>query len=333
MENTKLTAKDFASTLPVKWCPGCGDFAILNQIQKVMAGMGLPHEKYAVISGIGCSSRFPYYVNTYGFHSIHGRACAIASGVKLSNPELAVWVITGDGDGLSIGGNHMMHSIRRNIGLKIVLFNNRIYALTKGQASPTTLMGAKTKSSPMGTIDYPFNPARFAAGLDCTFVARGIDTDMACTTAILERAAAHKGTAFVEILQKCVPFTDKEFDVFKDPENKDDLLLRVEHGKPLVFGKNRNKGIVFNGLKAEILEFKSGSVPSEVAVYDETNAEMAYLISGFQPPESPLPLGVFRAAEKPSYEELYYAQVAAVGDTKDNELETLLSGPDAWETK
>ena len=246
MENAKLTAKDFASTLPVKWCPGCGDFAILNQLQKVMAGMGLPHEKYVVVSGIGCSSRFPYYVNTYGFHSIHGRACAIATGVKLSNPELAVWVITGDGDGLSIGGNHTMHSIRRNIGLKIVLFNNRIYALTKGQASPTTQLGAKTKSSPMGTIDFPFNPARFAIGLDCTFVARGIDTDMAGTTAILERAAKHKGTTFVEILQKCVPFTDKEFDALKDPENKEDSVLRVTHGKPLVFGKNKDKGIAFN---------------------------------------------------------------------------------------
>ena len=333
MENTKLTAKDFASTLPVKWCPGCGDFAILNQIQKTMAGMCLPHEKYAVVSGIGYSSRFPYYVNTYGFHSIHGRACAVASGVKLSNPELSVWVITGDGDGLSIGGNHMLHSIRRNIGLKIVLFNNRIYAMTKGQASPTTLMGAKTKSTPMGTIDYPFNPARLAVGLDCTFVARGIDTDIPGTSAILERAARHNGTAFVEIMQKCLPFTDKEFDVLKDPEKKDDLLLRVAHGKPLVFGKNKNKGIAFRNFRPEILEFKSGDVPDAVAVYDETSAEMAYLISGLQAPEFPVPLGVFRAAVKPSYEQLYYEQVAAIGDTKDNELETLLSGPDAWEVK
>ena len=333
MENTKLTAKDFASTLPVKWCPGCGDFAILNQIQKAMAGMGLPHEKYAVVSGIGCSSRFPYYVNTYGFHSIHGRACAVASGVKLSTPELAVWVVTGDGDGLSIGGNHMLHSIRRNIGLKIVLFNNRIYAMTKGQASPTTLRGAKTKSTPMGTIDFPFNPARFAAGLDCTFVARGIDTDIPGTGAILERAARHNGTAFVEVLQKCLPFSDKEFDVFKDPEKKEDLLIRIEHGKPLVFGRNRDKGIAIRNFRAEIIEFKPGSIPDSVAVYDETNAEMAYLVSGFQAPEFPLPLGVLRAEKKPSYEELYYEQVAAIGDTKDNELESLLSGPDAWEVK
>ena len=333
MENTKLTAKDFASTLPVKWCPGCGDFAILNQLQKAMAGMGLPHEKYVVVSGIGCSSRFPYYVNTYGFHSIHGRACAVASGVKLSNPGLAVWVVTGDGDGLAIGGNHMLHAIRRNIGLKIVLFNNRIYAMTKGQASPTTLLGTKTRSSPMGTIDYPLNPVRFATGLDCTFVARGIDTDMAGNAAIFERAAKHNGTAFVEVLQKCVPFTDKEFDCLKDPEKKEDMILRVEHGKPLIFGKNRNKGIAFKNFRVEIVEFKAGSVPDEVAVYDETNADMAYLVSGFQAPEFPIPVGVLKAGEKPSYEELYYEQVAAIGDTKENELETLLSGPDAWEIK
>jgi 2-oxoglutarate ferredoxin oxidoreductase subunit beta len=333
MENAKLTAKDFASTLPVKWCPGCGDFAILNQIQKAMAGMGLPHEKYTVVSGIGCSSRFPYYVNAYGFHSIHGRACAVASGVKLSNPDLAVWVVTGDGDGLSIGGNHMLHSIRRNIGLKIVLFNNRIYAMTKGQASPTTLQGAKTKSTPMGNIDFPFNPARFAVGLDCTFVARGIDTDVAGTSAILERAARHNGTAFVEVLQKCLPFTDKEFDNLKDPLQKDDLLIKVEHGKPLVFGKERNKGITLRNLKAEIIEFQPGSVPAEVAVYDETNAELAYLVSGFEAPDFPIPVGVLKAVEKKSYEELYYDHVSAVGDTKEHELETLLSGPDAWEIK
>lgn len=333
MENTKLTAKDFAPDAPVKWCPGCGDFAILAQVQRTMAAMGLPHEKYVVVSGIGCSSRFPYYVNTYGFHSIHGRAPAVASGIKLSNPELSVWVVTGDGDALSIGGNHILHAIRRNMGLKILLFNNRIYAMTKGQASPTTQMGTKTKTSPMGTIDYPFNPARFAIGLDCTFVARGLDTDMPLTSYILERAAKHKGTAFVEIFQKCIPFTDKEFDDLKDKDKKDDFLIKVEHGKPLVFGRNRDKGIIFKNFRPGIIEFKPGNMPADVAVYDETNAEMAYLISGFQAPGFPIPLGVFRATEKPSYEELYYNQVAAVGDTKGTELETLLAGPDAWEVK
>ncbi|MBI5744331.1 MAG: 2-oxoacid:ferredoxin oxidoreductase subunit beta [Elusimicrobia bacterium] len=333
MENAKLTAKDFASGLPVKWCPGCGDFAILNMMQKVLAGMGLPHEKYAVISGIGCSSRFPYYVNTYGFHSIHGRAAAVASGVKLANPDLAVWVVTGDGDGLSIGGNHMMHAIRRNIGLKIVLFNNRIYALTKGQASPTTQPGTKTKSTPAGSIDYPFNPARFAVGLDCTFVARGIDTDIPGTTAILERAARHNGTTFVEILQKCVPFSDKEFDPIKDPATREEVLLRVAHGKPLVFGTNKDKGIVFRNFRPEIVTFPAGKPPAEVAVYDETNAEMAYLIAGFTQPGFPVPLGVLRSTSKPSFEELYYDQVRNVAHTREHELEALLAGPDAWEVK
>ncbi len=333
MERTKLTAKDFSSGLPVKWCPGCGDFAILNMLQKTMAGMGLPREKFAVISGIGCSSRFPYYVSTYGFHSIHGRALAVASGVKLSNPELSVWVITGDGDGLSIGGNHMLHAIRRNMGLKVVLFNNRIYALTKGQASPTTQPGTKTKTTPLGAIDYPFNPARFAVGLDCTFVARGLDTDIAGTSAILERAAKHNGTAFVEILQKCVPFSDKEFDPLKDPAGREDLLLRLQHGKPLIFGKEKNRGIVFRNFRPEIIEFRPGAAPAEVAVYDETSAEMAYLVSGFTQPDLPVPVGVFKETLKPSYEELYYDQVKVIGDTKEHELETLLAGPDAWEIK
>lgn len=333
MEKIKLAAKDFSSGLPVKWCPGCGDFAILNMIQKTLAGMGLPLEKYAVISGIGCSSRFPYYVSTYGFHTLHGRALPVASGVKLSNPDLSVWVVTGDGDGLSIGGNHMLHTIRRNMGLKIVLFNNRIYAMTKGQASPTTLPGSKTKTTPAGAIDYPFNPARFAVGLDCTFVARGIDNDIAGTSAILERAAKHNGTAFVEVLHKCVPFTDKEFEPLKDPAGREDILLRVEHGKPLVFGKNRDKGIAIRNLRPEIIEFKAGSVPEEVAVYDETNADMAYLVSGFTQPDFPVPMGVLRAEVKPSYNEQYYGQVREIGDTRGHELETLLAGPDAWEIK
>lgn len=332
MENAKLTARDFSSGITVKWCPGCGDFAILSMLQKTLAGMGLPHEKYAVISGIGCSSRLPYYLNTYGFHSIHGRAAAVATGVKLANPDLSVWVVTGDGDGLSIGGNHMMHAIRRNIGLKMVLFNNRIYALTKGQASPTTLPGTKTKSTPAGSIDYPFNPARFAAGLDCTFIARGLDNDLAGTSAILERAARHNGTAFVEVLQKCVPFSNREFDPLKDPALRDDKLLRVEHGKPLVFGKNRDKGISFSNCRPEVVKF-SGAVPAEVTVYDEANPDMAYLLSGLTPPEFPLPIGVLKETRKPAYEELYYDQVEHVGDTKEHELETLLSGPDTWEIR
>ncbi len=217
---TKPTAKDYASKCPVKWCPGCGDFAVLAQMQRTFANMGIPHEEFAVISGIGCSSRLPYYLNTYGFHTIHGRAPAVASGVKLANPELSVWVITGDGDGLSIGGNHTMHAIRKNIGLKIILLNNRIYALTKGQSSPTTKMYVTTKSSPTGTIDYPFTPLRFAIGLDCTFVARVMDTNMTMMAHVFEAAAKHKGTAFVEVFQRCVAFTNVEFDHFKDKEKR-----------------------------------------------------------------------------------------------------------------
>jgi len=250
----------------------------------------------------------------------------VATGVKLADPDLAVWVVTGDGDGLSIGGNHMLHAIRKNIGLKIVLFNNRIYALTKGQASPTTQPGTRTKTTPEGSLDFPFNPARFAAGLDCTFVARGIDFDLAGNAAILERAAAHEGTVFVEILQKCVPFSDKEFDPLKDPQTKDDNVLRVEHGKPLVFGKGKNKGIVFRGFRPGIVEFEAGKVPGEVAVYDETSAEMAYLISGLTQPEFPVPVGVFKAVEKPAYEELMAERSAAPAG-----LDELLAGPDAWE--
>lgn len=301
----KLTAKDFSSGLPVKWCPGCGDFGILTMIQRTMAELNLPHEKYAVVSGIGCSSRFPYYVNTYGFHSIHGRAPAVASGVKLANPELFVWVITGDGDGLSIGGNHMIHAVRKNIGLKIVLFNNRIYALTKGQASPTTLPGSKTKTTPLGNPDYPFNPANFAVSLGCGFVARGIDNDLNYGSAILKESALHKGTSFVEMIQKCVVFTDKEFDAYKNPETKDELTLRVEHGKPMIFGKNKNKAVIINGSKPEIREFDPANPPKDLTIYDYTNRDMAYTISNMLPPEFPLPFGIFLKVEKPSMEENY----------------------------
>jgi len=309
-------AKDFASGLPVKWCPGCGDFGILAMIQRVMANMNLPHEKYAVISGIGCSSRFPYYVNTYGFHSIHGRAPAIATGVKLSHPELLVWVITGDGDGLSIGGNHMIHSIRRNLGLKIVLFNNRIYALTKGQASPTTLPGSKTKTTPMGSIDYPFNPANFAVALGCTYVARGIDNDLNFSTPLLEGGARHEGTSFVEMVQKCVVFTDKEFDNLKNPETKNELTVRIEHGKPMIFGKSGNKAIMIRNSKPEVVEFGPKNPPADLTVYDSASADMAYIVSNLMPPDFPVPFGVFINAKKRSYEDLYYSQIKGLNEFK-----------------
>ncbi|MCK5106313.1 MAG: 2-oxoacid:ferredoxin oxidoreductase subunit beta, partial [Elusimicrobiales bacterium] len=316
MDNSilKRTARDFASKCPVKWCPGCGDFAVLAQMQRTFANMDLPHEKFAVISGIGCSSRLPYYLNTYGFHTIHGRAPAVATGVKLANPDLSVWVVTGDGDALSIGGNHTLHAIRKNIGIKIILLNNRIYALTKGQSSPTTKMNVITKSSPSGTIDYPFTPLRFAIGLDCTFVARVMDTDMTMMAHVFEAAAKHEGTAFVEIFQRCLAFTNVEFDHFKDRTKKEDIMVHVEHGKPLVFGKNKDKGIVIKNFKAEVIEFEQGKVPPEVVVYDESNTELAYVLSGFFYPDMPVPVGILKNVEKPAHEELMHDKEKEAGD-------------------
>ncbi len=325
---SKYTPKDFASKCPVKWCPGCGDFAVLAQMQRTFANMGIPHEKIAVISGIGCSSRLPYYLNTYGFHTIHGRAPAVAAGVKLANPELSVWVVTGDGDALSIGGNHTLHAIRRNIGIKIILLNNRIYALTKGQTSPTTKMNVITKSSPSGSIDYPFTPLRFAIGLDCTFVARVLDTDMTMMGHVFEAAAQHKGTAFVEIFQRCLAFTNVEFDHFKNKDKKDDIMVHVEHGKPLVFGKNKDKGIVINNYRPEIIKFQHGKVPPEVVIYDETNTEMAYVLSGFFYPDMPVPIGILKNVEKPSYEELLKNKEDEAGSIS---LKEILEGPGVWE--
>jgi len=248
-----LTKKDFESSQAVRWCPGCGDHALLNQIQKLLPTLGIPRENYAFISGIGCSSRFPYYMETYGMHSIHGRAPAIASGLKLARPELSVWVVTGDGDALAIGGNHFIHAMRRNIGIKIVLLNNRIYGLTKGQASPTSEIGQKTKTTPYGNIDRPFNPVAVAIGAGATFVARAVDTDLANLGAILKQAAVHEGTAFVEVLQNCNMFADGTYEALTDKTTRDDARIVLEHGKPLIFGKQRDKGIRLKGLGPEVV--------------------------------------------------------------------------------
>ncbi|MEF3280640.1 MAG: 2-oxoacid:ferredoxin oxidoreductase subunit beta [Elusimicrobiota bacterium] len=309
---TNLTPNDFSSNLPVKWCPGCGDFAILTSVKKAMAELGIEHEKYVVVSGIGCSSRFPYYVNTYGFHTIHGRAIPIATGIKLSKPELMVFVVTGDGDCLSIGGNHIIHGIRRNIGLKVLMFNNRIYALTKGQASPTTMLGSKTKTTPIGNIDYPFNPMVFAVGLGCPFAARAIDSDINGTTQIITEAARNEGFAFIEVIQKCVVFTEKEFDLIKNPQTKDDVLLKIENGKPMIFGKDRNKAIVVENNIPRIVEFSKGSIPSNLTIYDQTNINLAYTVASLMPPEFPLPVGVFLKLNKKSYENLFYESVVNI---------------------
>lgn len=304
----KLTPNDFASNLPVKWCPGCGDFAILTSVKKAMAEIGLPHEKYVVVSGIGCSSRFPYYVNTYGYHTIHGRAIPIATGVKLSNPDLMVFVVTGDGDAMSIGGNHLMHGIRRNIGLKVLMFNNRIYALTKGQASPTTQKGSKTKTTPAGNNDYSFNPIALAVSLGSPFVARSMDSDLNSTSSIIVEASKNEGFAFVEIIQKCVVFTDKEFDIFKNPETKDEVSLKIENGKPMIFGKNKNKAVVIEKSGPKIVEFDPTNPPSNLTVYDSSDINMARIVSSLTPPDFPLPSGIFLKVEKKFYENMYYEE-------------------------
>ncbi len=306
---TALTKKDFESDQTVRWCPGCGDFAILAAVQKTLPTLGIPRENFAFISGIGCSSRFPYYVDTYGMHTIHGRAPAIASGLKISRPDLEVWVATGDGDGLSIGGNHLIHAIRRNVGLKIVLFNNRIYGLTKGQFSPTSVLGQKTKSTPYGNIDSPFNPLSVALGAEGTFVARAIDTDAKQLSEVLTRAATHKGTAFIEVLQNCVVFNDGAFDALKDKDTKADAQLPLEHGKPMLFGKEKNKGIRWNvkTFQPEVVQLGVDGVKIEDILVHDEHAEspaLAFMLSRMGAPNFPTPIGVFRAVQtRPAYEE------------------------------
>ncbi|HEY6563786.1 MAG TPA: 2-oxoacid:ferredoxin oxidoreductase subunit beta, partial [Pirellulaceae bacterium] len=281
-----LTAADFASDQDVRWCPGCGDYSILAQMKKVLPTLGVPQEKMVFISGIGCSSRFPYYVDTYGLHSIHGRAPAIATGLKCVRPDLQVWVITGDGDGLSIGGNHLMHAIRRNLDINIILFNNRIYGLTKGQYSPTTPLGQVTKSTPMGAIDNPLHPLSIAIGCEASFVARSIDVHIKHLGMILTRAAQHRGTSFVEVYQNCNVFNDGAFDYATDKDTKADAVIELEHGRPLVFGKDKNKGIRLHGMNPEIVELGKGISEDDLLFHDERAPEpsLAYLLSRMRHP-------------------------------------------------
>ncbi|MBI5922604.1 MAG: 2-oxoacid:ferredoxin oxidoreductase subunit beta [Betaproteobacteria bacterium] len=338
-ENTiqNLTKKDFESGLDVRWCPGCGDYAVLSQITKLMPKLGIPRENYAFVSGIGCSSRFPYYVNTYGLHTIHGRAPAIASGLKLSRPELSVWVVTGDGDALAIGGNHFIHAIRRNMGLKIILLNNRIYGLTKGQYSPTSELGKKTKTTPLGNIDRPFSPVALALGAGATFVARAIDGDQAMMATILERAAKHEGTAFVEVLQNCVVFNDGAFDRLTDKATRDDTRLVLEHGKPLIFGKERNKGIRLNGMDTEVVTIgENGVTAADILVHNENAAHsgLAFSLGQFEAPDFPMPFGVFRSVDKPSYQELSrQLSESARASRGRGELAKLLNSGETWTIK
>jgi 2-oxoglutarate ferredoxin oxidoreductase subunit beta len=328
-----LTAKDLASDQEVRWCPGCGDYSILAQMKKALAPLGFPREKMVFISGIGCSSRFPYYMNTYGFHSIHGRAPTLATGLKACRPDLQVWVITGDGDGLSIGGNHLIHAIRRNVDLKIVLFNNEIYGLTKGQYSPTSRLGTRTKSSPLGSIDNPLRPLSIAIGAEATFVARTVDVDVQHLTEILKRASAHKGTAFVEIYQNCKIFNDLVFEYATDKSIKADNLLFLEHGKPLIYGKDRSKGIRLNGLDPESVILGNGVAVDDLLIHDEKAEEpsLAYLLSRMVHPRFPECVGVFRAVQRPCYDEMLNSQIdEAIKAKGKGKLEDLFASEDTW---
>ncbi len=328
-----LTPGDFASDQEVRWCPGCGDYSILAQMKKVLPTLGVPLEKTVFVSGIGCSSRFPYYMNTYGIHSIHGRAPAVATGLKASRPELSVWVITGDGDALSIGGNHLMHCIRRNLDLNIVLFNNRIYGLTKGQYSPTSPLGQVTKSTPGGAIDNPLHPLSIAIGCEATFVARSIDVHIKHLTGILKRAAEHKGTSFVEVYQNCNVFNDGAFNYATEKETKSDTVIEIEHGKPLLFGKDRNKGIRLNGTHPEIVELGKGITEDDLLFHDERTPEpsLAYLLSRMRHPEYPEPIGVFRAVDAPCYEDLMESQIAQARKARGpGDLKALFNSGETW---
>ncbi len=328
-----LTRKDFVSDQDVRWCPGCGDYAILAQTQKVLADLKIPREKYVFVSGIGCSSRMPYYINTYGFHTIHGRAPAIATGIKGYQSDLSVWVVTGDGDGLSIGGNHLLHALRRNVDLKILLFNNRIYGLTKGQYSPTSEVGKKTKSTPFGSVDYPIHPLSFAIGVGATFVARTIDTDTNHMGMVLEKAGRHKGSAFVEILQNCVIFNDEAFKDVTDRQIRADNNLLLEHGKPLLFGKERNKGIRLKGLHPEVVTLNDTIKESDLLVHDEKNQDPSYafLLAQLDLPKFPVPLGIFRSIEQPTFDQLMNDQVQKAKQTLgEGDLRKMLFSGETW---
>jgi 2-oxoglutarate ferredoxin oxidoreductase subunit beta len=333
----KLTKADFVSGQEVRWCPGCGDYAILNNVQKVMPELGIPREKIVFVSGIGCSSRFPYYMNTYGFHSIHGRAPAVATGIKASNPDLSVWVITGDGDALSIGGNHFIHAIRRNLDLNYILFNNRIYGLTKGQYSPTSEFGKNTKSTPMGVIDYPLNPLSVAIASEATFVARSIDIDVKHLGAMVEAAARHKGVSFLEVYQNCNIFNDKAFDHFAERTVRSDRVLYLEHGKPMVFGKDRDRGIRMNGAHPEVVKLgENGITEDDLLVHDIylTDPSVAFMLARMEYREGadfPQPVGIFRAVERATYEDLMTGQIdAAIARQGTGNLEKLINSGDTW---
>ncbi len=331
-----LSANDFASDQDVRWCPGCGDYSILAQMKKVLPEIGVPPEKTVFVSGIGCSSRFPYYVNTYGVHSIHGRAPAIATGLKLTRPDLTVWVITGDGDALSIGGNHFVHLLRRNVDVNIILFNNRIYGLTKGQFSPTSVQGQITKSTPMGAVDHPLNPMLVALGAEATFIARSIDANVKHLAYTLKRAAAHKGTSFVEVYQNCNVFNDGAWSYAQDKSTRDDTTIELEHGKPMIFGKDRDKGIRLNGLTPEVVDLNTSGIKEDDLLFHDEKADssLTYLLARMRRPDFPEPIGVFRDVQSETFDDAVRNQVQLAIDKKGRgDLQKLLSAGDTWQVK
>lgn len=315
MAENKYTVQDFKSSVQVRWCPGCGDFSVLASVQKAMSELNYKKEDYAVISGIGCSSRFPYYMNTYGFHGIHGRAGVLASGVKVANPKLSVWQITGDGDALAIGGNHFIHEIRRNIDLNVILFNNEIYGLTKGQYSPTSKFGQITNSSPFGTIEKPFNAGRLTLGAGGNFFARTIDANVKETVEILKAADQHKGTAIIEVLQNCVIFNNGAHQKITDKEERENNQLWLEHGKPMIFGKDRNKGLVLDGLKLKVVTIgENGITEKDILVHDmyEEDLTLHTMLVNLNLPDFPVVFGIVRAVKAATYNDLLYEQIAEV---------------------
>jgi 2-oxoglutarate ferredoxin oxidoreductase subunit beta len=337
-EALKLTVKDFKSDQEVRWCPGCGDYAILAAVQSFMPELNIPRERIVFISGIGCSSRFPYYMNTYGMHSIHGRAPAIATGLSVSRPDLSVWVVTGDGDALSIGGNHLIHALRRNVNLKILLFNNKIYGLTKGQYSPTSELGKITKSTPMGSADAPFNPLSLALGAEASFVARTIDSDRKHLTSVLRAASQHEGSAFIEIYQNCNIFNDGAFDTLKEPATRDDFTIRLEHGQPITFGATEQWCVVHPpGAFGLEVRPTAETDPGDIVVHDATVTEPAYAFALSRLPGPDLrntPIGVFRSVTRPAYDDLVRQQTATAAAKQTGspqaELSALLGAGDTW---
>ena len=327
-----LTRKDFVSDQEVRWCPGCGDYSILAQTQKVMPDFGYAKENIVFISGIGCSGRLPYYMNTYGFHTIHGRAPALATGLKAARPDLMVWVITGDGDALSIGGNHLIHALRRNVDVRIIMFNNRIYGLTKGQASPTSELGKVTKSSPYGTVDFPVSPLAIALAAEATFIARSVDTFTEHMQLTLDAAGRHHGSTFVEVLQNCNIFNDGAHREFTDREVREDRTVQLEHGKPMIYGKDKNKGIRLAGHVPEVVTIgENGITEADILVHDETDPLIAFMLAHVYWPEFPVPVGVIRRVSRPTHDQMLVDQMAQATATRGaGDLKRLLNSGETW---